>query len=166
MIDIDYKPRHKRKLRDGQVPRGPARWGRAFGNLVDHPTSKAAGLLVDRIATAREFRDFAEFKETFEHGEVTAFRTPDEEYKPKYYTCNMFCAAMVAQLDISSTKYSDVLGLFEGTYVHTYVSSHLHALERKTVHVASWQPRIVTGAKPTRTSRCQFCGGKIRPRRR
>jgi len=151
---IDYQPKHKRVLRDGQIPRGPKRWARAFGNLFEHPTSKGARLLQDRIATACEFRDFGD-RESFEHLDAVNFGRYDEHEVRKYWTCNIFCAAMVIQLDIASTDYADVLSVFEGDYVRTWYNSTTDADVP-----SSWQPYVRVGV-PTRTAHCQFCGNKV-----
>lgn len=150
--------KHKRVLRDGQTPRGPRRWARAYGNLLENPTSPAASLLLDRLATANKFRGYEEFKLPFEHRRIRDYKAPSQTSKRAYVTCNMFCAAMVAQLDISSTNFSHVLALFNGHYLRKY--------NYKGVQVtSSWQEEVVPLDKSTlsRTVRCQHCGSSVAP---
>lgn len=157
MTSTQYAPKHKRVLRDGQTPRGPKRWARAYANLLENPTSKAADLTARRISTANGFRDFKEFKRIFEHVEVYR-RGPAPEVKRKYLTCNMFCAAMVVQLDIDSTRYADVLGVFQGTYLRTYKWQGVDTISDWQDHVS-----VMDSSTLVRTVRCQHCGGKISP---
>lgn len=158
MTDIDYAPRHKRVLRDGQTPRGPKRWARAYGNLLENPKSRAADLLVDRIVTAANFRDFEEMGSAFEHREIVRHIGTGTVYldERKYSTCSMFCAAMVVQLDIKSTKYADVLNVFEGTYESGWTRD---GVRHKSPHQRVVQ--IIDPIELRSNAHCQHCGNKI-----
>lgn len=156
--DLDYKGKHKRVLRDGQTPRGPKRWARAFGNLLEHPTSRAASLLVDRITTAGRFREYAGWAEPWEHIQVYTPATRETARTRKYLTCNAFCAAMVIQLDIESTDWKDVAHVFDGTYRRTFTI-------RGVKHEAYYQDEVrkLNRTELVRSARCQFCGNKVEP---
>ncbi len=156
-MKIDYTPTHKRVLRDGQIARGPARWARAYANLMENPNSKAATLILERLATAATFRSEGD-TQAYEHVEVidrTRYGRGFES-KRKYVTCSKFCAAMIVQLDISSTKRQDVVDMFTGMYGRTYM---LQGVRR----VAPVQDEVymLDRTKLKRPVRCQHCGAKV-----
>ncbi len=156
-MKTDYTPTHKRTLRDGQIARGPARWARAYANLMENPNSKAATLILERLATAATFRS---------EGDTQAYEHTTKRYsygthvlveeKRQYVTCSKFCAAMVMQLDISSTKRQDVVDLFAGKYVRTYRRNYeyLPASIQEGVY-------MLDASKLKRPARCQHCGTKV-----
>ncbi len=153
-MQTDYQPKHKRVLRDGQIARGPARWARAYANLMENPNSKAATLLLERLATASCFRLEGD-KQAYEHLTVMFPRggRPDSN-KRDYLTCSKFCAAMVIQLDIASTSVQDVARMFTGTYVRTH---RYNGQE----HTSTSQPEVRQIARSKRPVRCQHCGTKV-----
>lgn len=165
MPTLDYTPKHKRPEGwGGSTPRGPERWGRAAHNALTNPLSPAAKLFADRFIVAREFADFEEAGEIFEHRDVTyALGDSDEviSSKRKYLTCNMVCAAMQIQLDFGVKRYDQVLAVFEQNYRRTYVwAGEEHKTQYQT-NVSTLDPRAVK-----RAVRCQVCGTGIRPKRR
>lgn len=154
----DHVPKHKRVLRDGQTHRGPARWLRAADTAMRHPMSKHGQLFFGRVAraqqiveeyptTAREVKPYAHPHIDWSLGRGAVQR----EGGFKYYTCSLFCCAMVAQLDWGLKTYHALVVFLMSGEVTRY--------NGEIVSV----PTPLGFTDPPRTVRCQFCHSKIEP---
>lgn len=111
------------------------------------PNSQAGRLFWGRALLAEKVREEYEFgNAVMRHSERDwDYRLPREErgqnWKPRYYSCSVFCAAMVVQLDHGVDGLEDLK--------HFLVNSASLAL--------------VPTRSLKRTVRCQFCGSEIKP---
>lgn len=144
---MNTKPKHKRVLRDGQTPRGPARWFRAADNAMRRPMTDAGQLFWKRAKIAQEFAEASSVDGPWEHLQrecVTVYPDPRRyEMKRQYVTCGRFCMAMVAQLDFTGIR-------------------NLSSFVNVVSDGSAWQKVRHLPDGPTRTSRCQFCSGPVK----
>lgn len=142
-------PRHKRVLRDGQVSRGPARWARAADNAFRNPNSKAGRLYLQRTTLAYMMSEVDRETETnsltsFAHKKTTWVYSYERRralptVSVAYYTCSVFCATMVVQLDYSLETVQEIK--------HFFLTDNMAPEEQR----------------PTRKVRCYCCATDIKP---
>lgn len=95
--------------------RGPVRWERAAANAYLRPNSKAGKQYLTRASNAHRLRtEYADSSAgPFAHpkmqwaGSARGYVTAGVSY----YTCSLFCAAMVSQLDYGIEDYDRLLEL-------------------------------------------------------
>lgn len=92
----------------GNVPAGWKRWERARRNAVARPDSPSAKLYTNRITLAMKVGEelkgypgpFVFEKATVNWSTVEYHRTSD--WKPEYYVCSSYCAALQLQLELDN----------------------------------------------------------------
>lgn len=144
-MDTTYEPTHKRVLRDGQVSRGPARWFRLADAAMRNPSGHSGKLFFARAALAERLRnEYPKIKGPNAHWHNVwnpdFYRNngvPRVKRVVNYYTCSLFCTAMVVQLDTGITVYE------------------------KLVDYLAENGDVAPG-KPKRKARCQFCGSAVK----
>lgn len=133
----------KHALRKPNTPRGPERWQRAAVNAALKPNTNAARLFHGRIANAHLTRESGLLTEIgWQHKNRTwdwISRTYQPADTPRYYTCSVFCMAMIVQLDYATVLEKDNTSVFQFIQ-HT---------------------DLVVPGRPSRPVRCFYCGGNV-----
>jgi hypothetical protein len=141
---INYRGKHKKpEGYAGSTPRGPHRWLRAADNAMARPNSQAGRLFWSRTSNAHRMAEaYPLVKGPFGHQQVRRSYNYNEVVSREipYYTCSLFCCAMVVQLDHA---------------VHSFEDLELYLSEDQDSPVK---------ARPARGARCYFCASKIAAR--
>ncbi len=145
--NFQYKGKHVKQRFgiDSLTPRGPARWFRAADNAMHKPSSVAGKIFWGRAAMAHRLvteyepttkPPFAHIRLDYNYNRLTGRSTVTP--KISYYTCSLFCCAMVVQLDAGMTTYQRL---------EDYLTENEHA--------------PLSNTPPLRGARCQFCSSNI-----